>query len=334
MKNNKTHERLVELIIEHHTEFPGTSLGVKTLSDQAGISRQAFHRYYNYLKEYASGAKPLADLLSGTDTLLAYELINQNQVTIQNLQDQLKLIESKHEKKMQDALKNHITTLMTGDITTHIANDVRANLERQSLYASEMKAQNNKLELELSRTKLALENERIGVSGPKTGAATGSGPKFKVDVDLAAAVAAYAESKEIDDFYDQKDRAMDIAYKSIKALAADPGCSLVIFAERYISRFGTFFDAFKPNHSSKHIVVRLPIFDKKMLSTFISKLPPIKKISVYIPHMHSEKEISGQRKFFFIGIPLQELDQADNADLISIAHGYEEVINFKVRQGD
>ncbi|MFY1664319.1 hypothetical protein [Pseudomonas sp. Pseu.R1] len=334
MRNNKTHERLVQLIIEHHTESPGTSLGVKMLSVRAGISRQAFHRYYGDLKDYASGAKPLADLLSGTGTLLAYELINQNQVTIQNLQDQLKLVESKHEKKMQEALKNHITTLMIGDITAHAANDVRANLERQSLYANEMKVQNNQLELELSRAKLALENERLGINGSKDGAATGSGPKFKVDLDLTAAIKAYASSGEIDDFYDEKDRALEIAYKSIKALAADSGCSIIIFAERYVSRFSIFFDSFKPSDSSKHIIVRLPIFDKKMLSTFISKLPPTKKVSVHIPYMLSDKETSGQRKFFFSNIPSQELGQADNADLISIAHGYEEVRHFKVRQGD
>lgn len=334
MKNNKTHQRLVELIIEHHTKTPGTSLGVKILSDRAGISRQAFHRYYGDLKDYASGAKPLADLVSGMGTLLAYELINQNQATIQNLQNELKLLEFKHEKKMQDVLKSHITTLMIGDITTHAANDVRANIERQTLYANEMKAQNSQLELELSRAKLALETERIGGNGSGNDAATGVGQKIKVDIHLAAAIAAYAKSGQIDDFYDHKDRAIDIAYKSIKTLAVDSGCSLVIFAERYVSRFSIFFESLKPSDTSKHIIVRLPIFDKKMLSLFINKLPPVKKISIYIPYMQSENDIRGQRLFFFSGIPRQELDQADTADLISIAHGYDEVINFKARQGD
>lgn len=334
MKNNKTHRRLVDLIIEHHMERPGTSLGVQTLADRAGISRQAFHRYYGDLKDYASGAKPLADLVSGMGMPLAYELINHSQVTIQNLQDQLKLLESKYEKKMQDALKSHITTLMIGDITAHAANDVRANIERQILYANEMKAQNNQLELELSRARLALESERIGNNGSGYKAETGVGQKIMVDIDLTAAVSAYAKSEQIDDFYDQKDRAIDTAFKSIKALAVDSGCSLVIFAERYVCRFSTFFESLKPSDISKHIVVRLPIFDKKMLSLFINKLPPTRKISVYIPYMPSENDVRGQRLFFFGGMPRQELDQADTADLISITHGYDEVINFKVRQGD
>ncbi|MFK3973609.1 hypothetical protein ACI2KS_23095 [Pseudomonas sp. NPDC087358] len=153
MEHNKTHQRLVELIIDHHTVFPGTPLGVKALSDQAGISRQAFNRYYSGLKDYAIGVKPLADLLSGAGTFLSHELINQNQATIRDLQNQLKQAESRYEKKLQDTLKHYITTLMIGDITAHAANDMRVSLERQSLYASEMRAQNNTLELELSRAK-------------------------------------------------------------------------------------------------------------------------------------------------------------------------------------
>ncbi|MFK3973608.1 hypothetical protein ACI2KS_23090 [Pseudomonas sp. NPDC087358] len=160
------------------------------------------------------------------------------------------------------------------------------------------------------------------------------GQKQKVDVDLAGAVAAYNKSGDIEDFFSQKDRALDMACKSIKTMSGDAECTVVIFAERYISRFNIFVDNFKPSDSSKHIIVRFPVFDRTMLDLYRRRLPPVKSTVIYIPYLQSESDINAQRSFFFKGIPEEELNQADNADPINIAHGYEEVVHFKVRQGN
>jgi len=343
MEMNDTRRILIDLIAEHQASNPSVKLGVGELSERAGISRQAFNRYYGDLKDYAWGIKPIGDLLVDTDHDRTKDLINQNQASLKELQQQMSRLSADHEKEMEKTVDSYITSLMINDITLHGANDIRVTLEKQTLYNLELKKQINQLEIDLSRAKqtTALKNIAL-VPGAGTNTNAGSdagasqrGEKIKVDVDLTKAYAAYASTKSLDDYEDKKDIAINAATRSINKLATDKSCTIVLFAERYICRFGVFFDRYQPTGDGVHIVVRVPIFDGTELKKFVSNLAPASAIHIHIPFMPSVGDFNLQRSFFFKDIPEFELKYADAADPISITMDrIDQVIHFKPKQGD
>lgn len=336
---NDTRRILIDLIAQHQASNPSVKLGVGELSVRAGISRQAFNRYYGDLKDYAWGVKPIGDLLIDTDHDRTKDLINQNQASLKELQQQMSRLGAEHEKEMEKTVDSYITSLMINDITLHGANDIRVTLEKQTLYNLELKKQINQLEIELSRSKQAVALTTIG-GKPGSGADEGAGlsrkgEKIKVDVDLEKAYAAYTATKSLDEYEDKKDIAINAAVRSINRLATDKSCTIVLFAERYICRFGVFFDRYQPNDDSLHIVVRIPIFDGTELKRFVANLAPASAIHVHIPFMASVSAFNLQRSFFFKTIPEFELKYANAADPITIAMDrIDQVIHFKPKQGD
>lgn len=330
MEINETRRKLIDIIANHQAAQPSKKLSINELSLRAGISRQAFNRYYGDLKDYASGLKPIGDLLTDTDSVRTKELINQNQANLKELQQKMSQLDSEHKKEMEKTLDTYVTSLMVNDVTMHGANDIRVTLEKQTLHNVDLKKQLGQLEIELARAK----QSAALVPTENTIHSAAKGEKIKVDIDLSKALALYATAKSDDDFEDKKELAIAIALKQINKLASDKACNIALFAERYIARFSVFFENYQCRNDSMHIVVRVPIFNRSELKAFITKLPPARFLSVHIPHSESQSETNAQRGFYFGSIPKLELDGADNADPISMNLGFNEIIHYKIRQGE
>lgn len=330
MEMNATRRKLMDLIIAHHSSYPGKALTVNKLSEMAGISRQAFNRYYADLKDYAAGKKALADLMGDTSSSQTKELINQYHSSLVELQQKLDQSDSDHEKEMKKTLDSYISSLMMNDLTIHGANDLRVTAEKRALHNAELIKQINQLEIELTRAKQA-----VG-----TGAANGTRPeqyigeKIKVDVDLSKAIKAYEASKNEDDFEDKKDLAISAALNSVKKLASDKNCHIVLFAERYLTRFSIFFENFTCPDELPHIIVRLPIFDRTEVTAFIDKLPPTRSLSIYIPYLKSKSETKARRSFFFNNVPEMETRNADDADPLTMNLDVTRIVHYRATQGD
>lgn len=330
MEMNATRRKLMDLIATHHSSNPGRALTINRLSEMAGISRQAFNRYYADLKDYAAGKKPVADLIADASGTQTKEIINQYQLSMVELQQKLDKSEANHEKEMKNTIDSYISSLMMNDLTIHGANELRVTAERRALHNAELIKQISHLEMELTRAKQAVD-----FSGAKsTQFVQQMGDKIKVDVDLSKAIKAYEATKCEDDFEDKKDLAVTAALSSVKKLASDKKCHIVLFAERYLTRFSLFFENFACQDELPHIVVRLPIFDRTELSNFIDKLPPTRSLSIFIPYIKSKNEAKAQRSFYFNNIPEIEIKSADDADGVTMGLDFTRIIHYRATQGE
>lgn len=330
MEANETRRKLIDIIADHQASYPSKKLPTGELSQRAGISRQAFNRYYSDLKDYASGLKPIGDLLANGSSVRTVELLNQTQATLRTAQHKLSRLEEKYDKEMQQEMESYVTSLMMNDVSMHGANEIRVTLEKQTLYNMELKKQLSHMEIELARAK---QSSIFSPSVRRDGDGFNA-EKIKVEVDLAKAFATYASTKSLDEFEDSKDVAVASALRTINKLAAEKRCNIVIFSERYISRFKLFFEKFQTTEQGLTIVVRLPIFNRSEMRAFLSKLAPTHSISLYIPYCESQSEINAQRGFYFGEVSKPEIEAADNSDTFLINQGFHKIVHFKVKQGE
>lgn len=324
----ETRQKLIDIIANHQASEPSVKLPVGVLSARARITRQSFNRYYSDLKDYASGLKPIGDLITDSSSTRTRELMNLHQASLKDVQQKMSTLEAEHDREMKKTLDSYITSLMINDVTLHGANEIRVTLEKQTLHNLELTKQLNHLELELTRAKIAATTP--GTAAPRSS----NGEKVKVDVDLAKAVTIYGSTASEDAFDDKKDAAIEAAVRSINKIAVEKSCHIVLFAERYNSRFSLFFENYECPSDGLYVIVRLPIFSRTELKIFLGKLSPCQSISMHVPHMESKAHMNAQRSFYFGGVPKYELDAADAADSVGLALGFDKVIQYRVKQGD
>jgi hypothetical protein len=330
MEINETRRKLIDIIASFQVTQAGRKLPIGKLSLQAGISRQAFNRYYNDLKDYAYGVKPIGDLISNTTGEQTKELINKNQASLKDLQRQIDRMDAQHTSKLKSTVDSYVTSLMMNDLTMHGANELRVTLEKQSLYNNDLKNQLSKLEIQLANAR-ALAQKQLNFN---TSGKLATGNKLKVDIDLSKAFERYTLTHSSDELEEQRQAELSRTLKSIKKLVTNNSCSIIIYAERYLSRFSVFFDKYKCRNEEPHIIIRTPIFDRTSFKLFLSQLPQTSFLAVHIPHSKSDIETKAQRSFYFGNIPDIELLHADRADPISMSLNFDEIIHFRVRQGD
>ncbi|MEF9673887.1 hypothetical protein QNM99_24045 [Pseudomonas sp. PCH446] len=152
MNVNETKQKLITLIAEHQFANPGKKLRIGDLSDQAGISRQAFNRYYDDLKPYAQGLKSIGELLAGANQAETSKLLKQSHTTLLGLTQQLALQKKQFELEKEKILTSHITTLMNDDLTLFSANEIQQTLARQTLHNENLLKDISNLKLELLKT--------------------------------------------------------------------------------------------------------------------------------------------------------------------------------------
>ncbi|MHA6140929.1 hypothetical protein ACX3YC_26475 [Pseudomonas mohnii] len=331
MSNQETRERLIAIIKQHQLERRHTKLSVKLLSQSAGISRQAFNRYYADLKDYASGKLPISRLLLGDHASLN-EIIENKDEQILRLVNELKTARLSHKAELQAVVKNHLSTLMNNDITAFEADQVSATLTGQG---------NHNAYLSKRITDLEIKNIKLNLDLVTAEAADASSPVEKSDknfiifeLDLSNANKLYAVSNNFNEYENTKENELSKIIKKIKKLPNPESIDILFFQDKYLSDFKLFCNRLYPTKSRTLITIRLPIYSQEELKFIMKDLIPITSFSIYVPFSPSDAITVAKRKFSFRDIPPEELKIADDAKTPSITWGFESIHINRIKQGD
>lgn len=320
---------LIRILVDHHLDGNPYKLKLKDLADRAGISRQALDRYYGDLKPYMTGRRNVADLVEGKENKVRIEsqtFVNEVQA---NHAQQLEKLKSQHKQALQKALDSHITSLMNNDILMLESTKIRTSLERQSLHNADLLKQNQLLNLKLAGTLDTTQAIAPGHQATKS-------DKVVFDLDLELLCSEYQRSKSIDAFEESKNAQLRKVRDKLNTYADSANVHVILFADRYISRFKTFADRYVGPREETSLIVRLPLFSRSETKNFTDALPRRFKVSIHVPHTASESEKKAHRVFMLQGLllPAEEVRGADTADAPNINWGFDEVTFFKVHQGE
>lgn len=313
------------IIVSHFLSGTAKKLKLVDVAERAGITRQALDRYYSDLKPYIAGKKDVTDLVDGTQAKARVE----TQATINAVdakwKTKLELAQVEQDKEVSKAIGSYITTLMNGDIAIFESNQLRKSLEKQTLHAAELKKKVDLLEL-----KMATSSTHAAPTG-----APSTHDKVVYDVDIEQLCVHYQRSRSLDQFEDAKEMELRAIREKFARFTTMPNVHVVMFADRYICRF----NEFAANYSAvgeTSLIIRLPLFTRIEISNFIKHIPTNFKRSLYVPHLPLEIERKAQRVFNFKQNPLppEEAMAADGADTPNMAWGLDQIVTFKVRQGD
>jgi AcrR family transcriptional regulator len=331
MSSQATRERLISLIKQHQLDNGQSKLSITKLSDAAGISRQAFNRYYGDLKDYCTGKLSIARLLVDDNASL-HELIENKEERISSLEKELNSIRTTHKAELEAVVDNYLSTLMNNDIISFEAGQLAATLTSQGNHnaflnkrVTELKVQNAKLTMDL-----------VGASSNDSPHTTEKSDKNFIvfDLDLSTAKKAFLVSKSFNDYEDAKYSAISKIEDSIKKLPNPENLDVLFFQEKYISDFNLFCKGALPAKGRTLIVVRLPLYSQEELKLLMKNLAPINSFSIYVPYSPSNAVISAKRQFSFRDIPLEEIKLADTARTPLPVWGFESIHINKVKQGD
>lgn len=331
MSSQDTRNKLIGIIKQHQLDNGMSKLPIGKLSELAGITRQAFNRYYGDLKEYATGKQSIARLLVDDSASLS-ELLENREERITQLELELIKARTTHKVELEKAIENHITSLMNNDIMIYESGQISATLINQNNHNAYLIKRVT--ELELNNTKMVAD----AVSAPNFNSSDRLSKSTKnlmpLEIDLKAARKAYASSNNFVAYEDAKDAEIQKAIKTIKSLPAPQKSDIIIFQERYISDFRLFCD--KIHHQETHplIILQLPLYNREEIQLVIKELQPAASISIQIPYSISEAIISAKRQFSFRDVPVEELQDADAAKIPSMDWGFDSIQVTRIKQGD
>lgn len=317
---------IIDIIVQHYLSGTKKKLKLVDLAERAGISRQALDRYYGDLKPYINGDKDITQLANSEDDKLQMQINNAVGQVEQQHASEVERLEELHKSVLKETLDRHITTLMNDDLAIHHSHTIRTSLEKQTLHNDKLKKQLAAAELQIamgatSRTTTSQESQR-------------NIHKLIFNVDVEGICTKLGRKPDIDDLEDAKDEEIRKIREKLNTFSTVTNVRVVIFAERYLSRFNTFAENFLGSAHETTLIVRLPLFSRNEILNFTKHLPKQFKISIYIPYCSSELEKRAQREFMFRSLAVAEAKSADNADVISISWGFDEVTHFKINQGD
>ncbi|WEK29595.1 MAG: hypothetical protein P0Y58_22285 [Candidatus Pseudomonas phytovorans] len=317
----------MNIILDHYLSGGRGRLKLVDVADRAGISRQALDRYYSDLKPYIAGKRDVADLANGN----AQKAQVQTQTAINAVENKyLERIERlmvDHVKALEKAENSHITSLMNADLVLLESNKMRIALEKQTLHNAELLKQIHALELKLS------------LPGGPTGAQTSGTPqqdKLAFDVDIETLCVSFQRGMSFEDFEVAKSAEIKKVREKLDKYQDTPNVHVVIFADRYISRFRTFVDRYRATEEELSLIVRLPLFSRSEVQSFIRNLPSDFRKSIHTPYLSLDSERKAQRVFIYQKFPLppMEIKGADTADTPNMLWGFDTVVTYKIKQGD
>ncbi|MBH8612072.1 hypothetical protein I4N56_014915 [Pseudomonas mohnii] len=325
IQGNERRKLIIDLIIEHYISGTSKKLKLKDLSKRAGISRQALDRYYDDLKPFINGSRSISELTDSHDKKVEIQTQSAINKTESHYKDLIARNQARHEAELKEGINRHVTTLMNNDLSLLYSHTISNSLERQTLLNNEYRNTISELELKLA---LAIDQQptRANVAPPKN--------NLTFNVGIEEICAKLGKTPDIDVFEDAKDEQILKTRKKLTTFANVPNVRAVIFAERYISRFNKFAEEYITRPNETALIVRLPLFTRTEFLNFTKHLPRTFKITVCVPHCISDIEKKAQREFMIRNIPGDELKAADKADAPNISWGFDEVINFKISQGD
>ncbi|WP_430491715.1 hypothetical protein [Pseudomonas fulva] len=331
MSSQDTRDRLVTIIKKHQLDNGQSKMSVEALSKAAGISRQAFNRYYSDLKDYSTGKLSIARLLV-EDSASLQELLESKDGRIARLESELSVIQAKHIAEIDAVTDNYLSTLMNNDIMAFDAGQLTATLTGQGNHNAYLNKKVTELKVEVAK----LTMELATTSGNETHQVREKSDKNFIvfDLDLRAANKAYIETRDFSNYEDAKHLAISRIGESIKKLPTPETIDILFFQDRYISDFKLFCKRALPAKGRTLIVIRLPLYSQEELKLAMRNLAPISSFSIYIPYSSSEAIISAKRQFSFRDIPPEELKIADAARIPLPSWGFESIQISKIKQGE
>ncbi|AVI84086.1 MULTISPECIES: hypothetical protein [Pseudomonas syringae group] len=331
MSSQATRDKLISIIKEHQLSHGQTKLPVLKLAELAGISRQAFNRYYDDLKAYSTGKESIAKLLVDDNASLS-EIIENNEARIFRLEQEIASTKAAHQAELDSVILNHTTTLMNNDIIAFNANQLSSTLTNQSNHNAFMRKRLT--ELEVTNAKLTIDAVTASSASSSAFAEKSDKNFITFDLDLTLAKKSYALSKNFSSYEDAKDLAITKAISDIRKFPTPESLDIIFFQDKYISDFNLFCSRLSPRHDRTLIIVRLPIYSREEIQIILKDMHPLASVSIHVPHSSSDAIISAKRKFSFRDIPVEELQDADSAKTPLITWGFESVVVSKIRQGD
>ncbi|MFZ3024410.1 hypothetical protein [Pseudomonas sp.] len=324
MTAQDTRTRLVKIIKEHQLEHGLTKLAIGTLAESAGISRQAFNRYYGDLKPYCLG-KSVSVLLT-EDPSSIHDVLIKREEEILSLKSEIDSLKKQHQKDLAQAIDQHISTLMNNDILALEANEISTLLINQN--------QHNEM-LKLKLTQLELERARSIISSIDNELAPGTTIKraknlITLAIDLSNACKRFQNDNDFDSFEDAKDSLINNHLDQLNKLPKPSDAELHIFQERYISPFDNFAAELPAKEGKVIIVIQLPLYAQADLSVFLSRVKRFQRVIIHVPFCTSDAVIAANRKFLFRNIPEYELVDADKAKAPLTTWGFDEIRLFRI----
>lgn len=315
-----------DIIVSHYTSGAIHKLKLKDVAKRAGITRQALDRYYSEFKPYIAGKKDVTDLVDGTAAKAMVETQATINATDAKWKARLDQVLVERDKEIAKAINSHVSTLMNDDIAMFESNQLRKSLEKQTLHAVELTKKNALLEL-----KLATSFQR---EAPLQSAS--SRDKIIYDVDIEQLCIHYQRTKSLDDFEDAKEAELIAIREKFARFTSMPDVHVVLFADRYVSRFNKFAERYTTLPDETCLIIRLPLFSRAEINNFIKHMPSTFKKSLHVPYMPLDTERKAQRVFIYQrnALPEQEIRAADSADTPSMTWGLDEIVSFKVQVGD
>ncbi|MGF6329370.1 hypothetical protein [Pseudomonas sp. BS3782 TE3695] len=331
MSSQDTRKKLIAIIKQHQLDNGMSKLPIGILSELAGITRQAFNRYYGDLKEYATGKQSVARLLVDDGASLS-ELLENREERITQLELELTKAKLAHKTELEKAIENHITSLMNNDIMVYESGQISATLVNQTNHNAYLIKRVT--ELEVSNTKMVADAVSASTFNRSDRPSKSTKNFIALELDLNAARRAYASSNDFVAYEDAKDAEIQKAIKTIKSLPAPKKADIVIFQERYISDFSLFCTKIHPQENHILIILQLPLYNREEIQLVIKELQPAASISIQIPYSTSDAIVSAKRQFSFRDVPAEELQDADAAKIPLMDWGFDSIQVTRIKQGD
>lgn len=316
-QSNPTRQKLIEIIVDTYFSRGG-ALQVGKVAEEAGITRQAFHRYYGDLLGYIKGEKDVNALLPKSAPDSVSGLLQVTQQRASELEMRLAETEKKQKAELSAALDRHITSLMNNDITLFETDSVRVTLDKQTTYISHLVAQLDQVKAELTKAKLNTINQKL-VGTP--------GSRIVYEPNLKPAFTAYKKNGVYKAYLGDKSKEIAKVIEKVNQ-HENTSTPLIIFVDRYISNFEDFLGQL-PAPRTTEIVIRLPVFSAMEIKNLIRKIKKT-SISIHVPECPSVAETVAQRKFRASSAPAEELLAAEKADHVHLFKGVDQVVHFSV----
>lgn len=331
MSSEDTRKKLIEIIKHHQLENGLIKLQIGKLSELAGITRQAFNRYYGDLKDYATGQESIGKLLIDDKASLG-QLLESNIFRAAQLEQQLADATSKHKYEIDKAIRNHVTALMSNDLMIYESQQIRSTLTAQGNHNVSLIDKINQLQVE--NTKLVADSASMTDILESSRSSKTIKNFIPIELDMKRATKKYAATSDFNAYEDAKDSEINKSIEFIKCLPDPQSTEIVLFQERYISDFKKFCDKMHPQHGLTMIVMQLPLYSREEIQIVLKALQAVTSVSIYIPHCDSEAVVSAQRKFSQRNVPPEELKDADTAKTPLIDWGFDSVHVIRIKQGD
>lgn len=320
-----TRTRLVELIKEHQLEFGLKKLPIGKLAERAEISRQSFNRFYSDLKPYSEG-QSIAELLADNPDA-SRRFLAQKDREADQLRNDIDELKKRHAKELEQAVSQHVSSLMNNDILAFEANEMNALLASQSQNIEMLKKKLTGYELKETRLQMTEAESQLARDG------VSKSPKnfLVIEPDLEKANSAYKKNQSFDDYEDLKEKAIDESIEAITKLPDPSKIHVVIYMDRFLYPFSEFCESIPANNTKLTVCLRLPVFTQTEVGMVLTKLSRMDSISIHIPHSTSEAITAANRKFKYRDVPQEEFTDADKARTPLITWGFDEVRVFKVK---